>query len=288
MIVNNKLIKILTTAIFITFFLTSYAVSKTAFHLFTIDSTSKINCEFLEIKNDHLLCKEQGFLSEFDTNKIQGIEVVIDGKTVRYKTISENVTNEINKINSEKVANIADTKEANNKKNHFLTLPQSLNDYKDQLVAKVDNNYLILFFCVVGLVILLYGNIAFIIAAFRISVAWGVCCILFPFVSIIFLIIHWKTAAKPFLISMFGIGIIFLGNYSTYITQFFPTTPDHRANTNQSSTITNNSSFKCTGKVYCSQMTSCAEAKFYLRNCPGTKMDGDNDGIPCENQWCGN
>jgi hypothetical protein len=35
-----------------------------------------------------------------------------------------------------------------------------------------------------------------------------------------------------------------------------------------------------------SQMTSCAEATFFLKNCPGTKMDGNNDGIPCEKQWC--
>ena len=44
--------------------------------------------------------------------------------------------------------------------------------------------------------------------------------------------------------------------------------------------------FQCTGKQYCSQMRSCAEAKFYLRSCPNTKMDGDRDGIPCESQWC--
>ncbi|MCI5222285.1 MAG: hypothetical protein D3924_06325 [Candidatus Electrothrix sp. AR4] len=33
-------------------------------------------------------------------------------------------------------------------------------------------------------------------------------------------------------------------------------------------------------------MTSCEEATFYQRNCPGTKMDGDRDGVPCEKQWC--
>ncbi|WP_332309794.1 excalibur calcium-binding domain-containing protein [Methylosarcina fibrata] len=43
--------------------------------------------------------------------------------------------------------------------------------------------------------------------------------------------------------------------------------------------------FQCQGKVYCSQMTSSEEAEFYLDNCPGTKMDGDRDGIPCENQF---
>lgn len=44
--------------------------------------------------------------------------------------------------------------------------------------------------------------------------------------------------------------------------------------------------FQCDGRQHCSQMTSCAEATFFLKNCPGTKMDGDRDGIPCERQWC--
>ena len=46
------------------------------------------------------------------------------------------------------------------------------------------------------------------------------------------------------------------------------------------------SPYKCDGRTYCSQMTSCAEATYFLQNCPGTKMDGNNDGIPCEKQWC--
>jgi hypothetical protein len=49
--------------------------------------------------------------------------------------------------------------------------------------------------------------------------------------------------------------------------------------------------FHCDGRQYCSQMTSCAEAMYFLQNCPNVKMDGDNggrgDGIPCERQWCG-
>ncbi|NDY73491.1 DNA-binding protein [Desulfobacter hydrogenophilus] len=47
-----------------------------------------------------------------------------------------------------------------------------------------------------------------------------------------------------------------------------------------------NQQFRCDGRTRCSQMTSCAEATYFLRNCPNTKMDGDNDGIPCERQWC--
>lgn len=45
-------------------------------------------------------------------------------------------------------------------------------------------------------------------------------------------------------------------------------------------------SFKCDGRTHCSQMRSCEEATFFLQNCPGVKMDGNNDGIPCEKQWC--
>jgi hypothetical protein len=32
-------------------------------------------------------------------------------------------------------------------------------------------------------------------------------------------------------------------------------------------------------------MSSLEEALFYLKNCPGTKIDGDNDGEPCEEQF---
>ena len=53
----------------------------------------------------------------------------------------------------------------------------------------------------------------------------------------------------------------------------------------------NNSAAKvpkqCKKKIYCSQMRSCEEAKYYLKLCAKyAKMDGDKDGIPCEKQWC--
>jgi len=47
------------------------------------------------------------------------------------------------------------------------------------------------------------------------------------------------------------------------------------------------SSFKCDNRKHCSQMASCAEAKYFLSNCTDVKMDGDGDGIPCEEQLCG-
>lgn len=44
----------------------------------------------------------------------------------------------------------------------------------------------------------------------------------------------------------------------------------------------------CDGRTMCSQMSSCAEAKWFINNCPRTKMDGNHDGVPCEQQWCTN
>ena len=47
------------------------------------------------------------------------------------------------------------------------------------------------------------------------------------------------------------------------------------------------SAYKCDGRTRCSEMRSCAEAKFFLANCKNVIMDGDKDGVPCESQWCG-
>lgn len=54
----------------------------------------------------------------------------------------------------------------------------------------------------------------------------------------------------------------------------------------EGSTSSESPGFRCDGRVYCSQMKSCDEAKFFLRNCLDVKMDGDRDGKPCED-WCG-
>jgi hypothetical protein len=59
-----------------------------------------------------------------------------------------------------------------------------------------------------------------------------------------------------------------------------PETPAGRASSGSSN-------FRCDWRTHCSQMSSCEEATFFLQNCPGVKMDGEGDGVPCEKQWCG-
>jgi cold shock CspA family protein len=46
------------------------------------------------------------------------------------------------------------------------------------------------------------------------------------------------------------------------------------------------SEYKCDGRNKCGQMTSCKEATWFINNCSGMEMDGDNDGVPCEDHHC--
>jgi cold shock CspA family protein len=61
-------------------------------------------------------------------------------------------------------------------------------------------------------------------------------------------------------------------------------TPSTRAT--QAPPAATNPLYHCDGRTRCSQMTSCAEATYFIKQCPGTQMDGDGDGVPCESQWC--
>lgn len=56
-------------------------------------------------------------------------------------------------------------------------------------------------------------------------------------------------------------------------------------NVRQENFHNNDSRFSCDGRTHCSQMTSYEEAVYFLNHCPGTQMDGDGDGIPCERQF---
>jgi hypothetical protein len=81
---------------------------------------------------------------------------------------------------------------------------------------------------------------------------------------------------KNIIISL--ITIMVLLHFSQTENQFWRNIPSEE--------LINSGNFSCDGRIYCSQMTSCEEATFFLRNCPNVEMDGNNDGVPCEKQWC--
>jgi cold shock CspA family protein len=75
--------------------------------------------------------------------------------------------------------------------------------------------------------------------------------------------------------------------YARRVAAYRPTSPDRPAAAAPAPVAgPAQPNWRCDGRSYCSQMRSCAEAKFFLNNCPNTKMDGNHDGVPCEQQWC--
>ncbi len=44
--------------------------------------------------------------------------------------------------------------------------------------------------------------------------------------------------------------------------------------------------FACDARIYCSQMTSCEEARFFLKHCPRMRVDEYGGASACEKRWC--
>jgi len=88
-----------------------------------------------------------------------------------------------------------------------------------------------------------------------------------------------SRTAVPAIVALFAIGLV---GYNSYVS--------HREAGAMPSIApaveATSHPFTCDGRTRCSQMTSCEEAEYFLKHCPGTEMDGDSDGEPCEQQWC--
>jgi hypothetical protein len=63
---------------------------------------------------------------------------------------------------------------------------------------------------VAGLVAMLVGSISLIVLAFQQETMWGCACLFIPFVALVFTIMYWEKARKPFGIWVIGwvIGVI--------------------------------------------------------------------------------
>jgi hypothetical protein len=57
---------------------------------------------------------------------------------------------------------------------------------------------------VAGALVAAGASIWFLVRAFGVNVGWGFACLFLPFASLIFLIMHWDEAGKPFLVSLGG------------------------------------------------------------------------------------
>ncbi len=63
----------------------------------------------------------------------------------------------------------------------------------------------------IGWLVTLVGAIMILIQAFKEHILWGIGCILFNPISIVFVILHWDRTKKPFFIYLTGVVLIILG-----------------------------------------------------------------------------
>jgi hypothetical protein len=62
-----------------------------------------------------------------------------------------------------------------------------------------------------GLLLMFAGAIFFIISAFREHLLWGLGVLFVPLVPLIFLIVEWRAARRPFFWQLWGLALILLG-----------------------------------------------------------------------------
>lgn len=66
---------------------------------------------------------------------------------------------------------------------------------------------------IIGVGIFIVGGIAFLVAAFKTSLLWGLACLLITPITILYLFMHWGDAKKPFLIQLGGVAVIFVASH---------------------------------------------------------------------------
>jgi hypothetical protein len=258
----------------------SFATTK--FQLLPNDGERSVYCDYIEIEENNIICKDNKFVVTYKIDKIKELLLISNTNTTSIKKFTTDNISKINKANLDKIASQQNQHSEEIYKDNNQSVFSSLSKIKNYLKTKYNlffaSNTLSIIIQIFGLIILFTGSIKYVIETFRVSILWGLSCMFLPFVSFIFLLVHWKVASKPFLLSLVGVGIMLLG--ASFTTSASTVTYNSKSHQNK------NGNYQCRGKIYCSEMTSCAEAKFYLRNCQGTKIDGDYNGVPCEKQWC--
>ena len=293
--INKKYFFHFTWAFVTSLFLAKVSLATTQFYITATDAVNNIECDYLEIDNNQVMCTTNDLLMTYELAKVKSVKVVSPGKSYYTQRFTLETITKINTLNYEKIAGMQATKTT-----HVDTSPlsaaahqlsfDSVQTFTQSLKSRYTNHIatstLHMILVGSGLVIFFIGGLWYTIETFRVGLLWGLSCLFLPLISVVFLFVHWRVAARPFFISMLGVALLISGTFLVPVGG----AALHMSKSRSTQRVIKNApsaNYQCSGKVYCSEMRSCAEAQFYLRNCPGTKMDGDNDGVPCEQQWCG-
>lgn len=77
-------------------------------------------------------------------------------------------------------------------------------------------NIAILLLTGVGALVVIVGSILLLVAAFRVSLGWGLASLLVPFAGLVFIPVHWAEARRGFLVSL--VGTLLLGGAAVLVT----------------------------------------------------------------------
>ena len=93
-----------------------------------------------------------------------------------------------------------------------LCIPAALASYFVPILAVIPA-LVGLLLALVGVVLILGGNLWFLLAAFQDEVIMGVACLFVPFFSLYYLITHFDQVKTPFFVSLIGVGLVMLGRF---------------------------------------------------------------------------
>ena len=206
----------------ISLLLVTASFATTQFYLLPENAHQRIDCDYLEIQNNQIICTDNNLLITYDLVGIKNLQVVYEGKSSEIRRFTQETIEKINNINANKIKSNKAGGQKKRGQSMYTSLKNgitqqlyfdSLTDFvqllKRQYRHLIGNNTLNMILVGAGFVVFLIGSIEYLITTFRVGILWGLCCILLPFVSFVFLIVHWKVAAKPFFVSMLGVAIIF-------------------------------------------------------------------------------
>jgi hypothetical protein len=64
---------------------------------------------------------------------------------------------------------------------------------------------------ILGLILVVIGGFWLLVVTFRESFLWGIGSLVFPVMSLIFVVLNWDICKSPFLLQVFGLVIAILG-----------------------------------------------------------------------------
>ncbi len=77
-------------------------------------------------------------------------------------------------------------------------------------------NIAILVLSGVGALVVIVGSLLLLVAAFRVSLGWGLASVLVPFAGLVFIPLHWAEARRGFFVSL--VGTLLLGGAAVLVT----------------------------------------------------------------------